>query len=120
MAKKKAPMPPPRPKTKKAPQTKSTLSAQARAAIARTRKGRAELDALAAGADLSDLAHLPAMVALETPKPVSHKKKVEDDEQSEEPEEMAIEAPVRKARRASPKKTKPKPQPLETPVGASP
>lgn len=118
MAKKKAPLPPPRPKTKKPAQTKSTLSAQARAIIARTRKGRAELDALAAGADMSDLAHLPVMVALPVPKPVSHKKQL--DEQSEEPEEMAIEAPVRKARRAPSKKAKQKPEPLEASVGASP
>ncbi len=79
-----------------------------------------ELDALAEGADLSDLAHLPAIVFRETPKPVSHKKKTEDDEQSEESEEMAIEAPVRKARRAPSKKAKQKSEPLETSVGASP
>lgn len=75
-----------------------------------------------AGADLSDLDHLPTMVVAPKPVSVSHKRKEreEDDEQPEESEEMAVEAPARKVRRRAKPKAEQKHASVETSVGASP
>lgn len=60
------PEPPARPPGRKPskPPTRKQLAARARwlPILERTRRGRAELDAAIAGADLSDLEHLPVMV----------------------------------------------------------
>lgn len=62
-------LPPPKRRTKaelaalRSARSAATLARQARigAILARTRAGRAQRDELAAGADMSDLAHLPVM-----------------------------------------------------------
>lgn len=109
----KKPVPPPRPKIKKAPATESTLSAKARAIIARTKAAMAKRDEFIKGVVLDDA--LPVMVTT-GPKKVRNKRR----EQSEEPEEMAIEAALGDIDTAAPPQARAKRSPPASLRGARP